>query len=116
MFRGSPSIPRQVRLTPKSKSRDSVICCKMFPAKHKLSDDGIARALGILHQECANMTGQDVVELYSFLQTYPDLHTNGIRLWQQIDATVERSKEDNKKITKAISRFTNCGTDARHST
>ena len=64
MSRSSLVTPRQVRLTPKSKSRDSVICYKMFPAKHKLSDTGIARAFKILHKEYAKMAGQDVMEGY----------------------------------------------------
>lgn len=56
------------------------------------------------------MTGQDVAELYHFLETNPDLHTNGIRLWQGIKAGLAskgRSKEDETKVAVAIARFTN---------
>ncbi len=79
----------------------------MFPKRHKLNDSDIARALGILHQECANIAGQDVAELYHFLKTNPDLHTNGIRLWQGIKASRGKEKEDEAKVAHAIGRFTN---------
>ncbi len=79
----------------------------MWPMRHKLNDSDIARALGILHSECANMTGQDVAELYHFLKTHPDLHTNGIRLWQGIKASGGKEKEDYTKVAIAIAKFTN---------
>ena len=53
------------------------------------------------------MTGKDVAELYRFLETIPDLHTNGIRLWQRIKATamMDRDKDDDIKVALAIARF-----------
>ena len=79
----------------------------MFPARHALEDSDIATVLGMLHGQCANMTGQDVAELYHFLETYPDLHTNGIRLWQGIKNRVSkrRNKADDIKVALAIGRF-----------
>ena len=54
------------------------------------------------------MTGKDVAELYHFLETNPDLHTNSIRLWQGIKATAreKRDKDDDVKVALAIARFT----------
>ena len=53
------------------------------------------------------MTGDDVAELYQFLETNPDLHTNGIRLWQSIKATPreDMDKDDDVKVALAIARF-----------
>lgn len=64
------------------------------------------------------MTGRDVAELYTFLETHPDLHTNGIRMWQGIKEKVAKSKgtgkgskgwdkEDEVKVALAIGRFSN---------
>ena len=55
------------------------------------------------------MTGKDVAELYHFLETNPDLHTNGIRLWQRIKATAreDMDKDDDVKVALAIARFSN---------
>ena len=74
-----------------------------------LNDSDIAKALAKTHKECANMTGQDVAELYCFLQRNPDLHTNGIRLWEGMKDKdgKGRHKDDDVKIALAIGRFTN---------
>ena len=88
---------------------DSIICCKLFSNRHQLTDTAIAGVLRTLHDKCANMTGKDVAELYHFLETNPDLHTNGIRLWQRINATAReyRDKDDDIKVALAIARFSN---------
>lgn len=62
------------------------------------------------------MTGRDVAELFAFLEANPDLHTNGIRLWQGIKERVAGGggkgkggggwdKEDEVKVALAIGRF-----------
>ena len=53
------------------------------------------------------MTGKDVAELYHFLETNPDLHTNGIRLWQRIKATAKEDmdKDDDVKVALAIAKL-----------
>ena len=84
---------------------DSVICCKLFPDRHPLRDADMARALGALHRPCLRMTGADVAELWRFLESHPDLHTNGIRLWQRIRAAGDRDRDDEAKVAIAIGRF-----------
>ena len=79
----------------------------MFPQRHRLTDADIANALGILHENCTLMTAQDVAELYNFLETNPDLHTNAIRMWQAIKVDKTKNKEDQVKVALAIGRFTN---------
>ena len=54
------------------------------------------------------MTGADVAELYRFLESHPDLFTNGIRQWQQMRAREGvgvMSKEEEVKVGIAIGRF-----------
>ncbi|CAF9932301.1 MAG: hypothetical protein ALECFALPRED_005261 [Alectoria fallacina] len=84
---------------------DSVICCKLFPDRHLLRDVDIARALCALHRPCLHMTGADVTELWRFLESHPDLHTNGLRLWQRIRAAGGRNRDDEAKVDIAIGRF-----------
>ena len=62
------------------------------------------------------MTGKDVAELYHFLETNPDLHTNGIRLWQRIKATPSKdlNKTDDSKVALAIGRFANIAPIRKH--
>ncbi|KAF6234259.1 hypothetical protein HO173_007681 [Letharia columbiana] len=86
---------------------DSVICCKVFPDRHSMDDADVARALSILHKQCANMTGPDAAELWRFLETHPDLHTNGLVGWRKIKDGGPMDKVEEAKVNQAINRFKN---------
>lgn len=70
-----------------------------------MNDADIAKALRMLHRECANMAGPDVAALWQFLQQYPDLHTNGIRKWQGVMDSEGTCKDDEANVAQAIGRF-----------
>lgn len=63
---------------------DSLICCKMFLERHYMNDESIVYVLGISYEGSVGMTGQDVVELYSFLLAKPTLQSNPVRYWLDI--------------------------------
>lgn len=63
---------------------DSLLCTNLFPDRHTLSTPDVARALAILHAPCANISAEDVVDLWVFLKINPELFTNGYYYWVKI--------------------------------
>lgn len=84
---------------------DSLICCKMFSERHYMDDESMAYVLGISYKGCVGMTGQDVVELYSFLLAEPMLQGNPVRYWLNILDRQMGQADDMHLVDLAILRF-----------
>lgn len=70
-----------------------------------MDDESIAYVLGISYDGCAGMTGQDVVELYSFLLAKPTLQSNPVRYWLNILDRRMGQPDDRHLVDLAILRF-----------
>lgn len=84
---------------------DSLVCCKMFPERHKMDDECVAYVLEQSYQGCVGMTGQDVVELYSFMLAQPELPGNPVGYWLNIFNRPLGPDQDMHLVELAIIKF-----------